>query len=105
MTDPVKSQNDPTATTKPPATMSDFAAKLKATQTDAAHVAADKASPITQPKKLSPAHVLFRSGRENLGASTPTGIVRFINHYAQTDDPVQIKVLKDSAAHFGITVV
>ena len=56
----------------------------------------------TKPKLLSSSHVLFYSHRANFGASTPTGVVRFTDHWAQTDKPEQIEALKANAAHFGI---
>lgn len=79
--------------TGPEAAIADAAASRRAEATGEAP---------TKPTALSSSHVLFYSSRPNLGASGPNGIIRFKDHYAQTDNEADIKYLDENKAHFGI---
>ena len=65
----------------------------------------DIRSELLKPSLLSRLHVLFSSVRSNFGASTPSGIIRFKDGYAQTDDAETIDYLRENAEHFNITEV
>ena len=58
-------------------------------------------SPV-QPALISLSHVLFKSAKLNFGASLSSGIIRFRDGYAQTDNARDIAELDREATHFGI---
>lgn len=95
-----------------------LASKLKDAQASIAAVAGIGAVPttqqrsiakhvpqITQPKLLSPSHVLFKSTKLNLGAQYKGKILKFIDGYYQTRDTEEITYLKANAKHFDVSVV
>lgn len=80
----------------------DPAAAMRARQ---AMNAQQRPAPVV-PKVLSPAHVLFKGHKLNLGVQyTDNKTLRFVEGYFQTDDKDEIEYLKKYADHFGVVQV